>query len=110
MNNDSLVVFSTAPDTEVAEALAEHLVGERLAACVNLVGGVQSVYRWEGEVHRDPEVLLIVKTDQQHLELLIATLQNRHPYDCPEIIALPIVGGSASYLDWLTGSLTSNSA
>ena len=106
MNNDSLVVFSTAPDTEVAEALAEHLVSERLAACVNLVGGVRSVYRWEGEVHRNPEVLLIVKTDQQHLESLVATLQNRHPYECPEIIAMPIVGGSAGYLEWLASSLT----
>ena len=110
MNNDSLVVFSTAPDDEVAEALAEHLVSERLAACVNLVGGIRSVYRWEGAVHRDPEVLLIVKTDQQHLERLIVTLQNRHPYDCPEIIAMPIVGGSVDYLDWLTGSLTRDSA
>ena len=110
MNNDSLVVFSTAPDNEVAEALAEHLVSEQLAACVNLVAGVRSVYRWEGEVHRDPEVLLIVKTDQQHLELLTETLQNRHPYDCPEIIAMPIVGGSAGYLDWLTSSLSADSA
>ncbi len=110
MNSDSLVVFSTAPDTEVAEALADHLVKERLAACVNLVGGVRSVYRWEGEVQHDPEVLLIVKTDQQHLELLIETLQNRHPYDCPEIIAMPIVGGSAGYLEWLTSSLDPESA
>jgi periplasmic divalent cation tolerance protein len=108
MNNDSLVVFSTAPDTEVAEALAEHLVSEQLAACVSLVGGMRSVYRWEGEVHRDPEVLLIVKTDQQHLESLVATLQNRHPYECPEIIAMPIVGGSAGYLEWLASSLTSD--
>ena len=110
MNADSLVVFSTAPDTEVAEALAEYLVSEQLAACVNLVGGVRSVYRWQGEVHRDPEVLLIAKTDRQHLEPLIATLQDRHPYDCPEIIAMPIVGGSAGYLDWLTSSLSTDSA
>ena len=110
MNSDSLVVFSTAPDTDVAEALAEHLVTEQLAACVNLVGGMRSVYRWQGEVHRDSEVLLIVKTDQRHLEPLIETLQHRHPYDCPEIIAMPIVGGSAEYLDWLASSLVTGSA
>ena len=110
MKSNHLVVFSTAPDMEVAEALAEHLVNERLAACVNLVGGVRSVYRWQGEVHRDPEVLLIVKTDQQRLEPLISTLEDRHPYDCPEIIAIPIVGGSAGYLDWLTNSLPTDSA
>jgi len=75
-----------------------------------LVDGVRSVYRWEGEVHRDPEVLLIVKTDRQHLDSLIATLQNRHPYDCPEIIAMPIVGGSAGYLDWLASSLSGDSS
>ena len=110
MNNDALVVFSTAPGTEVAEALAEHLVTEQLAACVSLVDGIRSVYRWQGEVHRDSEVLLIVKTDQRRLEPLIETLQNRHPYDCPEIIAMPIVGGSADYLDWLASSLTTGSA
>ena len=110
MNSDNLVVFSTAPGTEVAEALAEHLVNEQLAACVNLVGGLRSVYRWQGEVHRDSEVLLIAKTDQQHLEPLISTLQARHPYDCPEIIAMPIVGGSAGYLEWLTSSLTTDSS
>jgi periplasmic divalent cation tolerance protein len=110
MSTDSLIVFSTAPNTEVAEALAEFLVAERLAACVNLVAGIQSIYRWQGEVHRDSEILLIAKTNRDHLEALVETLQNRHPYECPEIVALPIVGGSADYLAWLASCLAPGSA
>jgi len=110
MSDERLIVFSTAPSSEVAEALAEHLVGEQLAACVNVVDGIRSIYRWQGGVHRDPEVLLVIKTDREHLEPLIETLQNRHPYDCPEIVALPIVGGSTEYLEWLTGSLAGASS
>jgi periplasmic divalent cation tolerance protein len=109
MSTDGLIVFSTAPNDEVAEALAEFLVAERLAACVNLVDGIRSIYRWQGEVHRDSEVLLIVKSSRDLLEPLVETLQNRHPYDCPEIVAVPIVGGSGDYLAWMASSLASGS-
>ena len=108
MNEERLVVFSTAPNSAVAEELARHLLGEQLAACVNVIDGIRSIYRWEGEVHRDPEVLLVIKTDRAHLEPLTETLQNQHPYDCPEVVAVPIVGGSADYLGWLTDSLAVN--
>ena len=94
-----VVVFCTAPAGE-AEAIAKVLVDARLAACVN-VTGVQSCYRWEGTVRSEPERLLIVKTQQSLLDPLIARIKDLHSYDLPEIIAMPIVGGSVPYLDWI---------
>ena len=74
---------------------------ERLAACVNLLPGVRSIYRWEGEVQDDGEVLLIVKTREDALPALTARVVALHPYDVPEVIALPVAGGSDAYLAWL---------
>jgi periplasmic divalent cation tolerance protein len=96
-----VVVFCTAPAGE-AEDLARALVDARLAACVN-VTGVQSLYRWEGAVQDESERLLIVKTEHRLLVPLIERIQELHSYDLPEIIAMPIVGGSAPYLDWIRG-------
>ena len=78
-------------------------MGARLAACVNLVPGVRSFYRWQGEVHDDPEVQLLIKTEADRLEELEAWLREHHPYDVPEIVALAIDRGSADYLAWITG-------
>jgi len=94
-----VVVFCTAPAGE-AEQLAEALVGERLAACVN-VTGVQSCFRWEGKVSNEPEQLLIIKTQQSLLDTLIARIKGLHSYETPEIIAMPIVGGYTPYLEWM---------
>ena len=94
-----LVVFCTAPAGE-AEMIAKALVDARLAACVN-VTGVQSCFRWEGTVSSEPEELLIVKTQQRLLDQLIARIRGLHSYETPEIIAIPIVGGYAPYLDWI---------
>ena len=105
MSDSRLVVLSTAPDDEVAAQLAATLVGDRLAACVNVVGGVRSFYRWEGQVQIDDEVLIIIKTDAAHLEQLTERLVSEHPYECPEVVALPIAGGYEGYLSWLSGSL-----
>lgn len=105
MTENSLVVLSTAPDREVARALAAVLVERRLAACVNLVPGLESHYWWEGEVQHDAEVLLVCKTRREHLAELSELLVERHPYDCPEVVALPIVGGYAEYLDWIATSV-----
>lgn len=106
MSDESLVVLSTAPSDEVAEQLASFLVQEKLAACVNIVGGVRSLYWWEGAIQDDAEVLMICKTDAAHLDALTQALTTRHPYDCPEVVALPIVGGSADYLAWVGESLS----
>lgn len=94
-----VVVFCTAPAGE-AEDLAQALLDARLVACVNITG-VQSFYRWEGAIQNDAELLLIAKTEHRLLDPLIERIRELHSYETPEIIALPIVGGSASYLDWI---------
>ncbi len=95
------VVLITAPNVDVAAKLARALVAERLAACVNVVPGVRSFYRWEGEVQDDAEVLLIAKTRGDRGEALAARVKDLHPYDLPEILELPATGGSAAYLAWV---------
>ena len=95
------VVLITAPDAEAGVRLARCLVEERLAACVNVVPGVRSIYRYEGRVHDDPEVLLIAKTRSERIEMLTERVNALHPYDLPEVVALPGVGGSALYLEWV---------
>jgi periplasmic divalent cation tolerance protein len=94
-----VVVFCTAPAGE-AEELARALVDARLAACVN-VTGVQSCFRWEGTVSSEPEQLLVIKTQHRLLDPLIARIRGLHSYELPEIIALPIIGGYAPFLDWI---------
>lgn len=101
MSDGVQAVLITAPDAEVGATLARRLVEEELAACVNLVPGVRSIYRWKGEVQDDAEVLLIVKTREDTLPALTARVVALHPYDVPEVIALPIVGGNDAYLAWL---------
>jgi len=99
--SESLVVLITAGSQPEADRVAAALVEEQLAACVNIVPGITSVYRWAGEVKRDQEWLLIVKTRRDVLDSVVHRVQAVHSYDVPEIIALPLVGGSESYLQWL---------
>ena len=101
MDSQPLVVYCTCPDQTVAERIAETVVGERLAACVNIVPGLTSIYRWEGQIQRDAELLLLIKTRRAVYPLLEARIRVLHPYQVPEIIALPIQAGSAAYLDWI---------
>jgi len=97
-----LLVLITAPDIETAERLARALVTRKIAACVNLSPGLVSVYSWEEALQEDEEVLLMVKTREGLFEnQLIPVIHELHPYDLPEIIALPIIGGSQEYLDWI---------
>ena len=98
-----MVVLVTAGSVEEAERMAEALVQEGLVACVNVLPGVTSIYRWEGAVQRDNEVMMVIKTRQPLLDRLVARLQALHSYDVPEVIALPIIAGSESYLGWLMG-------
>ena len=97
-----LAVLVTAPDAETGGRLARTLVEERLAACVNVVPGVRSVYRFEGAVHDDAEVLLIVKTRADRCDELAARIRALHPYALPEVLALAAVGGSAESLSWVS--------
>lgn len=104
MDNQPLVVFCTCPDQAVAEHIAETTISERLAACANLVAGLTSIYRWQGEIQRDSEWLLIIKTRSAVYPLLEARIRELHPYDTPEIIALPIQTGLPAYLNWMIDS------
>lgn len=96
-----LVVLTTASDLEDARRIAHALVEERLAACCNLVDRVESIYRWEGAVVQENEVLVIIKTGEELFERLKERVIELHSYDNPELIALPIVAGSEKYLQWL---------
>ncbi len=106
--SDALVVLVTGPDRDTMERLARTLVEERLAACVNLLGGLRSIYRWEGSVEEADEVLAIVKTTRGGLNALAERVRELHPYDVPEVLALPVEGGSEAYLDWVSESVGSS--
>jgi Uncharacterized protein involved in tolerance to divalent cations len=102
MLENQLVVLSTLPDQESAEHMATILVEERLAACVNLVPGLTSIYRWQGTLRREPEYLLLIKTTAARFTQVRERIRALHPYEVPEIIALPIRDGDPAYLNWLT--------
>jgi periplasmic divalent cation tolerance protein len=95
------VTLVTAPDPEVGARIARALVEERLAACVNVVPGVRSVYRWGGAVQEDEEVLLVAKTRRDRAVALAERVRALHPYELPEVLALPACAGSEPYLDWV---------
>lgn len=103
--SEALVVLCTAPDADTAARLARGLVQARLAACVNVIGGVRSFYQWKGEVQDDAELQLLCKTDRAHLDALMSWVRAEHPYEVPELLALPVVGGSPAYLDWIHDEL-----
>jgi periplasmic divalent cation tolerance protein len=99
------VVLITAPRGQKAETLARGLVTDRLAACVNILPGVISHYRWEGKVQRGAECLLVVKTTASKLPALKRWIAANHPYTTPELLALKVDGGAKTYLNWLAGEL-----
>jgi periplasmic divalent cation tolerance protein len=100
-----LVVLVTCPSVAVARRLANELVRRRLAACVNLIRDVESVFWWQGKVNRAREALLLMKTTAGRFEALRKVVVERHPYDVPEVIALPIRAGHEPYLAWVTSSV-----
>ncbi len=107
---DAIVVFITAPSKAEAARLAEMLVDKRLAACVQILPGLESVYRWQGQIERQEEVLLIAKTVSGKFDDLSREVSALHSYETPEIVAVPIVDGSGPYLQWLSASVNSESA
>jgi len=96
-----LVVFITCPGMKEAKKISDILLGERLAACVNIVTDVKSYFWWAEKIHNANEALLVVKTKQKLLRKLVRTVKRNHQYENPEIIALPIVGGSKDYTKWI---------
>lgn len=109
MSTDALVILCTCPDTSVAESLARGLVAGRLAACVNILSGIRSIYRWEDRLEDESEVLLVIKTASERYANVEAWLNQAHPYDVPEIVALPAAHVAAGYLGWLRASTAMDS-
>ena len=101
----SIVILSTCGSEEEAARLARLLVERGLAACVNVAPGIRSFYRWEGRIESAGEWLLIVKSSHGLFDAVVRAIEEAHSYEVPEVIALPIVAGSAKYLDWLRGNL-----
>jgi periplasmic divalent cation tolerance protein len=100
-SREELVVFVTTPSRDQAVAIAKNIVNDRLAACVNIVPAIDSIYRWEGKIARDAETLMIIKTTADSYDALEKRVIELHSYDTPEVIALRINRGSEKYLNWL---------
>jgi periplasmic divalent cation tolerance protein len=103
--SDFQIVLTTCGDRETAERIAHRLVEQRLAACVNILPGVQSVYRWQGMVESESELLMLIKTRAPLIQEVQSTIASLHSYEVPEFLVLPISGGSDAYMAWLGASL-----
>jgi periplasmic divalent cation tolerance protein len=97
----ALLVLTNVPDAAIATRIARQLIEQRLAACVNVLPQVQSIYRWQGMIEEAGELTLLIKTTQARYAELEAAIKALHPYDLPEVIAMPIVQGLPRYLDWI---------
>jgi periplasmic divalent cation tolerance protein len=106
---DYLLVLSTCPDAETAQRLATILIERRLAACVNILPGVTSVYRWQGKITQDSEVLLLAKTRIDRYQEVETALVEHHPYELPEVVAVSLKQGLSDYLAWLDDTLDGGS-
>lgn len=109
MDDAVVVVLVTGPDEQTLVALARRLVEAGLAACVNVIPRVRSVYRWEAEVHEDDEALAVLKTTRPRIEPLRTRIHELHPYDLPEFLVLPLEAGSDAYLRWVVNSVSGGS-
>ncbi len=103
---DKIVVICTCPTQDEAESLARALVEDRVAACVNVVAGLRSFYRWQGATESSSEWLLLIKTTREKFPALRSAIERRHSYKVPEVLALPVVDGAANYLNWIDESLS----
>lgn len=100
------LVLCTCPDQATAHNIAEHLIDRQLAACVNILPGITSVYQWQGKRESSQEHLLLIKTTAAAYDIVEQALTDLHPYELPEIIAVPIAHGSDAYLDWISQQVT----
>lgn len=105
MATEFQIILCTCPQQELATNIAEKLVTENLAACVNIIPRIMSIYRWQGVIEKAPEFLLLIKTSTKHFAAIEDLIKHKHPYEVPEILSLPIVQGSATYLNWLDQNL-----
>jgi periplasmic divalent cation tolerance protein len=102
----TIFLYTTFPDEETAARVGSGLVEARLAACVNILPGMRSIYRWQGQIERAGEVVMIVKTLADRESAVIEAIRAGHPYEVPAIVTLPAVGGFAPYLDWIAENAT----
>lgn len=102
---DVILVLATAPSAELAAELARALVEERLAACGNILPGVRSIYRWKDTIEDESEAILLLKTRSDLFEALRSRLVQLHPYECPEVLRLPVEAGHLPYLEWVRGQV-----
>lgn len=102
---DKIVVFSTCSSQQEAEKIAANLIEKRIAACVNLIPGVHSIYRWRGKVEYSKEILLLIKSTRELLPQLQSEISRMHSYEVPEVLAVPVVDGMESYLEWMDREL-----
>ena len=101
MPANHLIIFCTCPEKDTAEKIARLLVEGNIAVCVNILPGITSLYKWEGKIESAQEHLLLIKTHKDHYPAIETALRNHHPYDLPEIIAVPIEHGLPEYLHWI---------
>ena len=106
MNTERLIIFSTFSDAETARTVARTLVEEKLAACANILPQIESIYRWQGKIEENPEVLVLFKTTSEKYPAFEQRLRALHPYEVPEIVALELTAGLPAYLDWIAGSVS----
>lgn len=103
-SDDIRLLYCTCPDADTAQRIARALVESGQAACVNIIPGLRSVYRWQGAVQEDAEYLLLIKTQVARVASLTESILSLHPYELPEVIAVPVLAGHAPYLDWVRDS------
>jgi len=104
-NTQAVVILCTAPDEATAQELAALMLAEKLAACVTILPGATSLYYWEGKMEQEYEVQMLLKSDIEHQDALLACLKSHHPYQTPELLVLPVTHGDSDYLSWLYASL-----
>ena len=105
-DDEAAAIFCNAPDRETARRIADRLVAERLAACVNILAPCESVFRWDGKTERGEEFPMIVKTARARVDAVAAAVRDAHPFEVPEVVALPIIGGLPEYLAWVRDETT----
>ena len=103
--NDPIIILTTVSSKKEAELIGSKLIDKELAACVNIIPNIKSIYRWEGKINKDSEYLLIIKTVKRAEEDVFENIRKLHSYDTPEMISIPITGGEKSYLNWLSKSV-----
>lgn len=100
-DDDAILIYATFPDIDVARTIGASLVRQQLVACVNILPGMISIYRWEGAIEEDGEISMIAKTRIGLVDAVTAAIVAEHPYDTPAVVAVPVTGGSGPFLDWI---------